>query len=1097
MSITNKLLLINSLICTAFIVILVVIFFSFYQINNELTTTLAKGTRDIIENSMLTRELGIKVLARMNLLVNTFYGRDELLNTGARQLIDDSARLLKQTTDKELQEDLSQFHETLRIIFEQCAAVNQVRQSIEEIEENIYTALESLDTEIAERYVDLMTEGRDVTVLEQLNILVGDYRELFTRIRIMFISLGLEYFKLPLNEEEHPLLILLNNFQLKLRTFTASDPAIAIYGTQLIEDIQTYKETVLTFHTTAGELHRLLEKAESEKRVLVTTMARIDTDIAEKSEKTTQTLTDQIARTAMINLGIFLGILPLVILGSLNAYSIKRPVQKVITYIDRIAKGDIPKKINETYKGEFNQVKNNLNLLIEAMHDATRVAEAIADGNLMVDVRERSETDRLMQALNMMVARLNEMQQRIEVRTRHLETIAQLGRRFNEILDFDQLVTELISQISTRFDYPSIRLYLVDGEQQKLIMDTGTEEQEAGKNVPDRDNPPDGPTNEIVHLALSGQMVTPDDIEGRSDVLRPGARDEMTVPIMAGPPLKNNVSAPDTFVIGCCPEGNVLGALHVQAGPGQTLDQGDANVLQSLANQVAVAMTNARLFEQITHAKEAAEVANRTKSEFLANMSHELRTPLNSIMGYVQILKRHPQLHTIPDMEEGIRIIQQSSEHLLTLINDILDLFRIEAHKLELSPTRVHVQRFVEGILSIMQMKARQKGLLLIYETPTPLPNSVSVDEKRLRQVLLNLLSNGIKFTEHGEIVLNVSADMEDVQQPARGESAAQEETVEETGRVVTLRFEVRDTGIGIAPDLLERIFLPFEQLSGPHQHHEGTGLGLAISFELVKAMGGNLQVSSEPGTGSTFGFEIPLPVLVDREIPAKLPEREIIGYTGTHRTILIVDDTPANRTVLRNVLSPLGFVVEEADNGQEAIELATSLAPDLILMDMRMPVMDGFAATRHIRQMPTPLGNVCILAVSAHVFESEKQQMIQAGCHDVLVKPVNYADLFVLLEHYLELEWQYAESDDTVDSSSPVPEKTGKEETLIPPPRDELKQLYDLAQNGFLDDITDRLDNLEAGEASYQPFIQQVRTFVEAYQDALLVQFLRQYLDE
>ena len=216
----------------------------------------------------------------------------------------------------------------------------------------------------------------------------------------------------------------------------------------------------------------------------------------------------------------------------------------------------------------------------------------------------------------------------------------------------------------------------------------------------------------------------------------------------------------------------------------------------------------------------------------------------------------------------------------------------------------------------------------------------------------------------------------------------------------------------------------------------------------------------------------------------------------GTRRTILIVDDNPANRTVLRNVLSPLGFVVEEADNGQEAIERTTTCAPDLILMDMRMPVMDGFAATRHIRQMPAPLGNVCILAVSAHVFESEKQQMIQAGCHDVLVKPVNYADLFVLLEHYLEIEWQYAESDDTVESSL-ISGTTGKEDALIPPPRDELKQLYDLAQNGFLDDITARLDNLEAGETRYQPFIQQVRTFVDAYQDALLVQFLKHYLDE
>ena len=737
------------------------------------------------------------------------------------------------------------------------------------------------------------------------------------------------------------------------------------------------------------------------------------------------------------------------------------PITMTLECLRRLTHGDIPEHIGEHYHGDFNELKERLNQLIDATHAITLLAETVAQGDFSIDVRERSENDRLMQALNMMVSRLNEMQQRIAVRTRHLETIAQLGRRFNEILDFDQLVTELISQISTRFDYPSIRLYLMDSEQQKLIMETGTEEQEAGMNVPDRD--------------------------------------EMTVPIMAGPPSKNNVPALGKFTIGCCPEGNVLGALHVQAGPGHTLDQGDANVLQSLANQVAVAMTNARLFEQITHAKEAAEVANRTKSEFLANMSHELRTPLNSIMGYVQILKRHPQLHAIPDMEEGVRIIQQSSEHLLLLINDILDLSRIEAHKLELSPTRVYVQRFLEGILSIMQMKARQKGVFLRYEHPTPLPQSVSVDEKRLRQVLLNLLGNAIKFTEKGEVTLRVNTGSIGVKESwstGKESPPAVPPTLQHSNTPTLLSFEIADTGIGIAPEQLEKIFLPFEQLGGPHQHHEGTGLGLAISFELVRAMGGDLQVTSEPGKGSTFWFEVPLPVLVDQEIPVELPEREIVGYHGTRRTILIVDDNPANRTVLRNVLSPLGFVVEEADNGQEAIECATTCSPDLILMDMRMPVMDGFAATRHIRQMPAPLCQVCILAVSAHVFESEKQQMLQAGCHDVLVKPINYADLFVLLEHYLQIEWQYAESDDTVESPPSVSGKIENGESIIPPPQEDLKRLYELAQNGFLDDLTAWLDDLEEGETKYQLFIQQLRTFVGAYQDELIVQFLRQYLD-
>jgi CheY-like chemotaxis protein len=211
----------------------------------------------------------------------------------------------------------------------------------------------------------------------------------------------------------------------------------------------------------------------------------------------------------------------------------------------------------------------------------------------------------------------------------------------------------------------------------------------------------------------------------------------------------------------------------------------------------------------------------------------------------------------------------------------------------------------------------------------------------------------------------------------------------------------------------------------------------------------------------------------------------------------LIVDDNPANRSVLRDALSPLGFVVEEAENGQEAIERVTTLSPNLIFMDMRMPVMDGFEATRHIRQMPAPLCHVCILAVSAHVFESEKQEMLRAGCHDVLMKPVHHDELFELVKHCLQLEWQYADTDDTGKAPLDVSGHIGDGESIIPPPQAELKHLYELAQNGFLDDINARLDNLEASETDYQPFIQQVRTFVGAYQDALLVQFLRQYLDE
>src|SRR5919202_1985027 len=285
-------------------------------------------------------------------------------------------------------------------------------------------------------------------------------------------------------------------------------------------------------------------------------------------------------------------------------------------------------------------------------------------------------------------------------------------------------------------------------------------------------------------------------------------------------------------------------------------------------------------------AEEAAEAANRAKSEFLANMSHELRTPLNGILGYTQIFKKYKNLTS--QQKNGISIIHQCGEHLLTLINDILDLSKIEARKLDLYPKEFHFPEFINGIYEICRIRAEQKGIELIYETLSPLPQAIRADEKRLRQVLINLLGNAVKFTEKGSVTFKVGY---------------------QEGK---LRFQVEDTGIGIAQQQLEEIFLPFQQVGEESRKTEGTGLGLAISRQLIELMDASINVKSTLGQGSIFWFDLDVAEVAFRDNLAKNLERNIPSFKDNKRKVLVVDDKWMNRSVLVNILEPLGFEVVE-----------------------------------------------------------------------------------------------------------------------------------------------------------------------------------------
>ncbi len=347
--------------------------------------------------------------------------------------------------------------------------------------------------------------------------------------------------------------------------------------------------------------------------------------------------------------------------------------------------------------------------------------------------------------------------------------------------------------------------------------------------------------------------------------------------------------------------------------------------------------------QHLRAARDAAEAARAAQATFLANMSHELRTPLNAILGYAQLLVQDPCMEQ--RQLRGVDIIRSSGEHLLALINDLLDLAKHDAGKLELWPGEVQLAECLRITCDIIRVKAEEARLAFVVDVAPDVPQAVIADEMRLRQVLLNLLSNAVKFTERGEVVLRVRVVHADAQR-------------------ATLRFDVQDTGPGLREDQLEKIFHPFEQVGDVRRRTVGSGLGLAISRQLVRLMGGDIHVASEPGRGAAFSFELALQLA--RPGPGGPPApRRITGYEGPRKRILIVDDMPTNRLVLWDMLRPMGFEIEEAADGKQALEHARARTPDLVVMDLEMPVMGGTQAMALMRETAS-LRGVRIIAVSA-----------------------------------------------------------------------------------------------------------------------------------
>jgi two-component system sensor histidine kinase/response regulator len=446
----------------------------------------------------------------------------------------------------------------------------------------------------------------------------------------------------------------------------------------------------------------------------------------------------------------------------------------------------------------------------------------------------------------------------------------------------------------------------------------------------------------------------------------------------------------------------------------------DIKLVVEIGNQLGVALHQAELFNQIKKQSAAlekavikADAANRAKSEFLASMSHELRTPMNAILGFTQVLDGDVSLSQ--EHQQHIQIIHRAGEHLLALINDILEMSKIESGHITFNENSFDLYKLLDSLEEMFRLKASGKGLKLMFDRSPDIPQYVKTDESKLRQVLINLLSNAIKFTEQGGVKVRIKV----IDNPVKSLNGDYERSA--MNQPIALYFEVEDTGFGIAPEERDKLFEPFAQTETGRKSQQGTGLGIPISQKFIQMMGGNLTVKSAIGSGSTFAFDIQIQSADLNQLPNQIKFPKVIGLAPDQPKyrILVVEDRLENRLLLMEMLSKWGFqAVREATNGQEALEIYQNWQPNLIWMDMQMPVMDGYEATKRIKA-DALAQNPVIIALTASAFEEDRKKILEIGCDDFVRKPFQKDEILSKMEQYLGVRYIYEDAEASTEAKS------------------------------------------------------------------------------